>query len=62
MSSPTAEMEETPALTPNQTMRGHTDWVRGTVHLHDGLHIVTCSQDGSLHLWDLESGAQIGDD
>ncbi|KAG2097558.1 WD40-repeat-containing domain protein [Suillus discolor] len=26
MSSPAAEMEEMPALTPNQTMRGHTDW------------------------------------
>ncbi|KIK32161.1 hypothetical protein CY34DRAFT_102140, partial [Suillus luteus UH-Slu-Lm8-n1] len=43
-------------------MRGHTDWVRGVVHLPGGRRIVTCSLDGSLRLWDLESGAQIGED
>ncbi|KAG2060533.1 WD40 repeat-like protein [Suillus hirtellus] len=59
MSFPT---NKTPAVTPHQTMRGHTDRVRGVVHLREGRRIVTCSRDGSLRLWDLESGTQIGED
>jgi WD40 repeat protein len=43
-------------------MRGHTSDVTGAVHLPDRQHIVTCSDDGSLRLWNLESGSQIGDD
>ncbi|KAG1796002.1 WD40-repeat-containing domain protein [Suillus plorans] len=43
-------------------MQGHTDWISGVVHLRGGRHIVTCSLDGSLRLWSLESGAQIGED
>ena len=43
-------------------MRGHTDWVTGVAHLPDGRRIITCSVDGSLRLWNLESGTQIGDD
>jgi WD40 repeat protein len=43
-------------------MRGHTDDVRGVVHLPGGRRIITCSWDGSLRLWDLESGTQIGED
>jgi len=31
-------------------------------HLPDGRRIVTCSSDGSLRLWNLESGIQIGND
>ncbi|OAX34526.1 WD40 repeat-like protein, partial [Rhizopogon vinicolor AM-OR11-026] len=42
------------------TMRGHTDRVRGVAPLPDGRRIITCSLDGSLRLWDLESGTQIG--
>ncbi|KAG1806091.1 WD40-repeat-containing domain protein [Suillus subaureus] len=57
MSFPAAE---TPAITPHKTMRGHTDWVKGVTHLLGGQHIVTCSRDGSLRLWDLKSGAQVG--
>ncbi|KAG2032338.1 WD40-repeat-containing domain protein [Suillus americanus] len=53
---------KTPEITPRQTMRGHTDWVNGSVYLPDGRHIVTCSWDGSLRLWNLESGTQIGED
>ncbi|KIK33656.1 hypothetical protein CY34DRAFT_99201, partial [Suillus luteus UH-Slu-Lm8-n1] len=44
------------------TMRGHTDWVNGVAHLPDGRRIITCSSDGSLRLWDLKSGTQIGED
>ncbi|KAG2343246.1 WD40 repeat-like protein [Suillus weaverae] len=50
------------AITPRQTMRGHTYWVTGVVHLPGGQHIITCSLDSSLRLWHLERGAQIGED
>jgi WD40 repeat protein len=43
-------------------MQGHTSWVNGVVHLADERHIITGSLDGSLQLWDLESGAQIGNE
>jgi WD40 repeat protein len=43
-------------------MRGHTHWVTGVAHLPDGRRIITCSSDGSLRLWEIESGTQIGDD
>ena len=43
-------------------MRGHTDLVTGVAHLPDGRRIITCSDDGSLRLWDLESGVQIDND
>ncbi|KAG2343241.1 WD40 repeat-like protein [Suillus weaverae] len=60
MSSSTSQ---TPAIMPRRTMRGHTRWVNGVVHLHGGRRqIITCSLDGSLRLWDLESCAQIGED
>ncbi|KAG2348221.1 WD40 repeat-like protein [Suillus weaverae] len=49
-------------VTPRRIMRGHTSWVNSVVHLPDGRHITTCSRDGSLRLWDLESGSQIGED
>ncbi|KAG2343328.1 WD40 repeat-like protein [Suillus weaverae] len=62
MSSNTSAKLETLAVTPRQTMRGHTDRVNGVLHLPDGRRIITCSGDGSLRLWDLDSGAQIGED
>jgi len=62
MSSPAAKMKKTPKLTPRKTMRGHTNFVFGVAHLPGGQHIITCSGDGSLRLWDLESCAQIGDE
>ncbi|KIK36868.1 hypothetical protein CY34DRAFT_34569, partial [Suillus luteus UH-Slu-Lm8-n1] len=46
--------------TQYRTMRGHTDEVRGIVHLPGRRRIITCSNDSSLRQWDLESGAQIG--
>ncbi|KAG2341060.1 WD40 repeat-like protein [Suillus weaverae] len=55
-------MKKKSAVTPRKTMRGHTDQIRGVAHLPGGQRIITCSSDGSLRLWDLESGAQIGDE
>ncbi|KAG2069225.1 hypothetical protein BDR04DRAFT_1101953, partial [Suillus decipiens] len=51
---------KTPEATPYLTMRGYTEDVRDVVHLPSGRRI-TCSHDGSLRLWDLEKGIQIGD-
>ncbi|KAG2744016.1 WD40 repeat-like protein [Suillus brevipes Sb2] len=59
MSSSTSKAS---AIKPRQTMRGHTERVNSVVHLPDGRRIMTYSLDGSLRLWDLESGAQIGKD
>ncbi|KAG2758269.1 WD40 repeat-like protein [Suillus brevipes Sb2] len=62
MSSQTSKKQETTAeVTPIKT-RGHTGQVGGVVHLPGGQQIITCSRDGSLRLWDLESGTQIGED
>ncbi|KAG2139122.1 WD40-repeat-containing domain protein [Suillus bovinus] len=59
MSSPTSK---TSVIMPRHTMQGHTRQVNGVVHLPDGRHIITCSSDGSLRPWDLESGTQIDED
>ncbi|KIK43449.1 hypothetical protein CY34DRAFT_709681 [Suillus luteus UH-Slu-Lm8-n1] len=50
-----------PVITPCQTMRGHTGHVRSVVHIPGKRQIITCSADGSLRPWDLESGVQIGE-
>lgn len=43
-------------------MRGHTERVQGVVHLPGKRRIITCSDDSSLRLWNLESGTQIGEE
>ncbi|KIK35344.1 hypothetical protein CY34DRAFT_812241 [Suillus luteus UH-Slu-Lm8-n1] len=60
MSSPM--MKKTSAITPRKTMRGHTTSVFGVAHLPGGQHIITCSKDSPLRLWDLKRGAQIGEE
>ncbi|KAG2341156.1 WD40 repeat-like protein [Suillus weaverae] len=65
MSSATAQsaqMKKMSAVTPSKTMRGHKKLVRGVAHLPGGQHIITCSLDGSLRLWDLKSSTQTGND
>jgi WD40 repeat protein len=47
---------------PRQKFEGHTQPVSDVIHLFDGQRIITCSLDGSLRVWNLESGEQIGDD
>jgi WD40 repeat protein len=59
MYSSTSKMS---VIRPRQTMRGHTSSVHGIVHLADGRRVITGSLDGSLRLWDLGSGAQIGEE
>jgi WD40 repeat protein len=49
-------------IIPRQTMHGHTKGLTGVVHLPDRRRIITSSRDGSLRLWEIESGTQIGDD
>jgi WD40 repeat protein len=61
--SSTANMQKPSEVAPRQIMRGHTKSVQGVVPLPGGqLRAITCSLDGSLRLWGLESGAQIGND
>jgi WD40 repeat protein len=62
MSSPRTETQQTFAIKPRTTIRGHSGDVWNAVHLPGGRRIITCSEDDSLRLWDLESGAQIGED
>jgi WD40 repeat protein len=62
MSSPTTKSKKTSAITTSQKFEGHTDSVWGVIHLPGGQRIITCSLDGSLRVWDLESGKQIADE
>jgi WD40 repeat protein len=62
MSLPAARIQETRAIQPRQKFEGHTVSVSGVTLLPGGQQIITCSYDGSLRLWNLESGVQIGND
>ncbi|OAX41433.1 WD40 repeat-like protein, partial [Rhizopogon vinicolor AM-OR11-026] len=41
---------------------GHTKVIQGVIHLPGGQRIMTCSDDGSLQIWNLKSGERIGSD
>jgi len=60
MSSAAANVKNTSIVTPCKTIRGPTWGVTDVAHLPGGQCIIICSNDSSLRLWDLESGAQIG--
>ncbi|KAG2338281.1 WD40 repeat-like protein [Suillus weaverae] len=62
MSSTVARIKRVSTIKSQKMMRGHTKLVRGVAHLPDGQRIITCSRDGSLRLWDLESCTQLGED
>jgi WD40 repeat protein len=62
MASPISKKKETSAKTHLQKFEGHTDWVNGAIHLPGGQRIMTCSWDGSLRVWNVKSGKQIGED
>jgi len=54
--------QETSKITPHRKFKGHTDTINGIIHLPGGQRVMTCSADGSLRVWNLESGLQIGHD
>jgi WD40 repeat protein len=62
MSLPAAVTEETRAIRPYCKFEGHTDEVHGVIHLPGEQQIITCSLDGSLRVWNLQTGKQIGND
>jgi WD40 repeat protein len=53
-----------PAVKPRRTMRvpDHLAAIRCVVHLLGSRQVITCSEDGALRQWNLENGAQVGDD
>jgi WD40 repeat protein len=64
MSSPSSIVgrQETSKIKLRQKFGGHTDTVNIATHLPDGQQMITCSMDGSLRVWNLTSGKQIGED
>jgi WD40 repeat protein len=42
-------------------MAGHTDVINQILLLPGGQRIMSCSLDGSIRIWDLESGTQVGE-
>src|SRR5882757_4944640 len=54
--------EKIRAIRPHRKFEGHTELVNGVIHLPGGQRIMTCSSDGSLRIWNLKSGEQIGSD
>ncbi|KAG1822683.1 WD40-repeat-containing domain protein [Suillus subaureus] len=54
--------QDTSIITPCQKFEGHTSQVSGAIHLPGGKRIMTCSADGSLRVWNLKIGKQIGDE
>jgi WD40 repeat protein len=55
-------MQETRGIKPCQKFTGHTDGVKGVIHLPDGQRIMTTSLDGSPRVWNMQSGKQILND
>jgi WD40 repeat protein len=54
----------TSSLTPPggpllRTLTGHTDWVRDVAITPDGKFAVSCSDDRTLSLWDLQTGIEL---
>jgi WD40 repeat protein len=62
MSFPTAEMKATQAIKPHRKFKGHTRLINSVMHLTGRQRMMTCSSDGSLREWNLETGEQIGND
>jgi WD40 repeat protein/serine/threonine protein kinase len=54
----------TPSLTPPggpliRTFEGHTSWVHAVVLTPDGRHVISGSWDGTLRMWDLQTGESL---
>jgi len=52
-------MEDTRPTKPCQKFEGHTHRVWDVIHLPGGQEIMTCSEDGSLGVWNLQIGKHI---
>ncbi|KAG1874878.1 WD40-repeat-containing domain protein [Suillus subluteus] len=48
------------ALQAEMTLKGHEDWVRDIAYIPGTRLLVTCSDDKSLRLWNLDTGQQVG--
>ena len=59
MSLPATVIEDTRPTKPCQRFEGHTDLVRDVIHLLDGQQIITCSNEGSLGVWNSQTGKHI---
>ena len=54
----------TPSLTPPggpliRTFEGHTSWVHAVALTPDGRHVISGSWDGTLRMWDLQTGESL---
>ncbi|KAG2740072.1 hypothetical protein P692DRAFT_20840994 [Suillus brevipes Sb2] len=54
MTSPIRKKKETSAITHRQKFEGHTEPIWGAIHLPGGQRIITCSEDGSLRVWNVK--------
>jgi len=59
MPLPVIAIEDTRPTEPCQKFEGHTGRVRDVINLPDGQQIMTCSEDGSLGVWNLQTGKRI---
>src|ERR1700709_816559 len=62
MSLPAGVTQVTRVIRPCGKFEGHTGLVDGAIHLPGGQRMMTCSEDGSLRVWDLQSEQQMGND
>ncbi|OAX34048.1 WD40 repeat-like protein [Rhizopogon vinicolor AM-OR11-026] len=59
---PSVGTEKTSVIMAHRTFEGHTKAVHGVIHLPGRQRIMTCSSDGTMRIWNLKSGEQIGND
>jgi len=46
---------------PKHIFEGHKHWIPSFVFLHDNIHIVSGSHDGTMRKWDCETGLLVGE-
>ncbi|OAX32789.1 WD40 repeat-like protein, partial [Rhizopogon vinicolor AM-OR11-026] len=50
-----------PRPTPKHEFEGHEDDIWSFVFLHDNVHIVSGSEDGTMRKWDCDTGLLVGE-
>jgi len=53
-----AQPESSP---PKHIFEGHEDYIYSFVFLHDNVHVVSSSWDGTMHKWDCQTGLLVGE-